>query len=173
MKLEHLEQKISLTQQIESMIGEATHEDTVYELEKAIYDLTKSIDEAKWSEDKDSLGDKDGKKVFDAVRKGVKHIIKVLEAGNESDQFTFDLANILLEMVNIDMQLAESAFDNVSSSVDADQKCIDKATSELKKGEKDRSEDKFDKAIEHYGKVWEYSKKSHDKPGRGNYSPCY
>ena len=70
------------------------------------------------------------------------------------------------------MQLAENAFVNASSSVDADQKCIDKASSALEKAEKYKSENKFDKAIDHYGKVWENSKKSFDKPGKGKKSPC-
>jgi len=154
-----LDQKISLAQQLEDMIGEATHEDTVYELEKAIHDITKSIDQTKWEEGKESLMTDDGKKVFDSQRKGVKHIVKVLESGNESDQFIFDLANILLEMVNIDMQLAENMFINASNSPDADKKCIEKAAKELQKAEKYQSENKFDKAIEKYGKVWENSKK--------------
>jgi hypothetical protein len=167
-----LDQKTSLAQQIEDMIGEATHEDTVYELDKAIHDITKSIDQTKWEEGKDSLMTDDGKKVFDSQRKGVKHIVKVLESGNESDQFIFDLANILLEMVDIDMQLAENMFINASNSPDADKKCIEKAAKELEKAKEDLGKDKFDKAVEHFGKVWENSKKSHDKPGKGHKSPC-
>jgi len=122
-----LDQKISLAQQIEDMIGDATDKDTVYELEKAIKDITKSIDQTKWGEDKESLGKDDGKKVFEHATKGVKHIIKVLEEGKESDQFLFDLANILLEIVDIDVQLAENIFNNASNSPDADKKCIEKA----------------------------------------------
>jgi len=34
--------------------------------------------------------------------------------------------------------------------------------SELNKAKEDQGKDKFDKAVEHYGKVWEYSKKSLD-----------
>jgi VCBS repeat-containing protein len=167
-----LDQKISLAQQIEDMIGDATHKDSTYELKKAIKDITKSIDQTKWEEGKDSLMTDDGKKVFDQQRKGVKHIVKVLESGNELDQFIFDLANILLEMVDIDMQLAENMFINASNSPDADKKCIEKAAKELEKAEEDLGKDKFDKAVEHFGKVWENSKKSHDKPGKGNKSPC-
>ena len=141
------------------MYREATQKDTVYEIEKAIKYITKSKNQKKLSEDKESLGNDSGDKIYYKQKKGVKHIIKALENGHESDDFIFGLANNLLEMVNIDMLLAENAFDNASSSVDADQKCIDKAEYELEKAKKYQSENKFDKAIEHYGKVWENSKK--------------
>ena len=69
------------------MIDDATHEYSIYELEKSIKHFTKSIDAAQWSEDKESLGKDDGDKVFYEQEKGVKHIIKVLEYGYESDEF--------------------------------------------------------------------------------------
>ena len=63
-------------------------------------------------------------------------------------------------MVNIDVQLAENEFNNALNSPDAEKKCIDKASYELEKSKKYHKENKFEKAIEHYGKVWENSKKS-------------
>ena len=155
-----LDQKISLTQQVEDMIDDATHEYSIYELKKSTKHFTKSIDAAQWSEDKESLGNDAGNKIFYEQEKGVKHLIKVLEYGYESDEFAYNLTNILLDMVNIDQQIAENEFNNALNSPVIQKKCIGKASYELEKSKKYHKENKFEKAIDHYGKVWENSKKS-------------
>ena len=155
-----LEEKIELIEELENMKDEANKNKTVDELEKAIKKFDKSTELKKWDEDGNDLDDMQGKKVFKDQVKGIKHILKILKDAKESNEFLFKLANLLLDLVDIDEELAVNKLLNAQNSLDIDEKCLDIAEKELEKAEKDESKDKYDKAIEHYGKSWENSLKS-------------
>ena len=156
-------EKIGLVGELEELISEAKNKKTKDELKKAIKNLVKSTEEKKWEDDGNNLADNQGSKVFKEQLKGIKHILKILKDGKESDEFIFKLATILLGLVNIDSKIAENEYLNASNSSDAYKKCLEIAEKEFEKAEKDEAKELFDKAVKHYGKVWKNSQNADNK----------
>jgi len=153
------EQKINKIEELDDMTDEASKKKTVDEINKAVKDLDKSVEDKKWKDNGNYLVYKEGDKVFDEQQKGVKHIIHLLDDDKESDDFLSKVTSIALDLVDIDNQIATNEFIIAEKSPDSTQECLDDAEKEYKKSDKELKNGKYDKAIDHMGHLWEKSLK--------------
>ena len=144
---------------LENLIDEANDKKTKDEINKALKDLNKSVEAEKWEDNGDYLIENKGKKVFDEQQKGVKHITHILDKDKETDEFLSKITSISLALIDIDEELSGNEFTIAEESPDSKQKCLDDAEKEIEKAEKEEAKDKYDKAIDHLGHLWEKSVK--------------
>ena len=152
------DQKINEIMELESLIDKSTDKKTVDEINKALKYLNKSVETEKWEDNGNYLIDNKGKKVFNEEQKGMKHLIHILDKDKETDEFLSKISVIVLNLVDIDEQLAGLEFTAAEES-GAEQKCLDKAEKEVEKVEKEEAKGKYDKAVDHLGHLWEKSVK--------------
>ena len=153
------DQTIEQIMKLEDLIDEATDKKTKDEINKALKDLNKSVEQKKWEDNGNYLIEKEGKKVFDEQQKGTKHIVHILDKDKESDEFLSKVDSIALELIDIDEELSGNEFTIAEESPDSKQKCLDDAEKEYEKSEKEEVKGKYDKAIDHLGHLWEKSVK--------------
>ena len=113
-------------------------------IQKAIDRLEKSLTPTWWVSP-DELTVKDGHKVFDA-EKAVVHELLNKDLQNNPDALA--LAQVI---VGVDRSLAQNAIDN-STGVKPG---VGKALDEMAKGDSDRTNGKYESAIDHYKHAWE------------------
>ena len=156
---------------LESIDGESKQ--TQKEIDKAIEKIEKSLDDKFWK-DEITLDSKKGHQVFDNEKDAIKNLMKTLGVNTGGDDDDDDdkkkkyvatddakpiIQGVIDTLVQIDRTLAQDAIDNSEKSN------LNKANSEIAKGDGKSSQGKPDKAIDHYKKAWKHaqdSKKSGD-----------
>jgi hypothetical protein len=112
-------------------------------VQKAIGKLNKALDAFD--------GDMPTKKVFKEVSKAVKELLKA-ERKNGTDVGSRIAALVVASRA--------SAVTAIEDAEDGDPKRIEKAISELDKGDREAEKGKPDKAVDKYGKAWEKARKA-------------
>ncbi|WP_371503994.1 choice-of-anchor C family protein [Nitrosopumilus adriaticus] len=129
---------------------------TQKELEKAIKDITKSLDEKLW-DSSTTLDAKYGHKVFDKEKSAVKDLLKI-QKYNDS----VDVSGVIDVLVNVDKQLAQDAINaaTIFAGDDKVDKELEKAADEMNKAQEELDDDKPDKAIDKFKKAWKHAQKA-------------
>ncbi|RDJ32658.1 MAG: VWA domain-containing protein [Crenarchaeota archaeon] len=146
------EAQITSLEQLTLDADKKTHKD----LEKAIKDIQKSLDEKFWASET-TLDEKHGHKVFDEEKSAVKDLLKI-----QKDDPTTDVSGIISALVDVDRQLAQDAI-NAATSFAGDKKVdkeLEKANDEMDKAQEELDDGKPDKAIDHFKKAWEHAQKA-------------
>ncbi len=150
-----------------SAVGSTGNDKDDKKLKKARDHLTKSLDEAYWEDDGDTLDAKDGKKVFDEESKAVKDLSKI-----KSTAVSEDVSDAIAALVAIDKELAQGAINDAQDRYDTI--CTDPTTKECKKAAKElanaakemlKADEELDKghsdrAIGKYKKAWGKAQKA-------------
>jgi hypothetical protein len=138
-------------------------------IDKAIKHIEKSLEDKRWV-DESHLDSKHGKKVFDEEKKAVNHLKKLIKDKKVPDSVKDVCRKVIDKLIEADDLLAHTAYDEAQAyvgdkKVDKElEKCdkeFEKAQKDLDRTKKDGTPDpKYNKAINHYKKVWEYAQKA-------------
>lgn len=120
---------------------------------KAIANIDKSLTPEWWVDDM-NLDVKDGKKVFDEIRKAVKELTKKETQGIPEVQTVVD------SLVSAAEALAQKAIDDATAA-GGDPKDLVKANDKMAKATGELAKGNPDKAIHHYGEAWKKAQKTY------------
>jgi hypothetical protein len=123
------------------------NKDTDKKIADAISHLTKSVNNGAWSADGNHLSDVKG---ADAVFNEEKEAVKALKSiKSPSSALAASIASWQNSLAGADRLLATTAIADGGSAAD-----LNKANTELGKGDTDRANGKYDTAIDHYKNAW-------------------
>ncbi len=170
-----LETKHEIVYKLEAL-KEGADKKTVGKINKAIKSIEESLKSSYWIDDT-TLDKKHAKKVFDEKEKAVKELMKIRSYSNDAqlqeiiDSIVKDAGYMAIMSINkcqsyYGQQDSEEYYGHEDSKKDGKKtdkemrKAMDgvkKANKEMQKANKELLNNKFDKAIKHYGKAWNHS----------------
>jgi len=157
-------------------LKEGADKKTVGKINKAIKSIEESLKSSYWIDDT-YLDKKHAKKVFDKKEKAVKELMKIRDYSNDAqlqeiiDSIVKDTRDMAIMSINkgqsyYGQQDSEEYYEHEDSEKD-DKKTdkemkkamegVKKANKEMQKANKELLNNKFDKAIKHYGQAWKHS----------------
>jgi len=131
--------------------------------------IEKSLDPDLWVDD-DHLNAKHGHKVFDEEKKAAKELMRLLDKKETPKKIMEIIQKTILKLVEVDQKLANTVYTEVQRDT-GDMKVdheLEKASQELLKAEEELShvdkkgvsDPRYDKAIDHYNKVWKHCQRA-------------
>ena len=160
-----MQEKESIIQDLEIIKNDSDVKKTKKNIESAIKQIKKSLDEKFWK-DESTLNFKPGKKVLSADQNAVNKLDKILKDKKELDSVKEEILQINLRIVEVDKILVDNAITSAQELIMSDKgiKKISKAIEKFEKGCESLEDGDYDDAIKNFKKAFNLIKKSLKDP---------